>query len=641
MGHGFLAGSFWGGLIGLVMLFVSTQVVERQQLSLPKPAAEPVEVPAGTEFDQARPETDPVVPDAETAPAAEQVSDVTAPEEVEETPPAVDTAALDVPQAPQNSPVGLGDAPIASSDPSIEAASEETVTEPVQGALAVPDSPTVAPAAETGAPEDVAAPGEPEAGSDVEIVATEETTDVASEQSDLTTPDPGAAPETVAAPVEAVAVETTDTAPEMAGPAQQSENDFAAFLDSVGESPVTPAASAPQIGTASAPELPGVQFDAAAVEAPEVPEPSQASGLDVSQSTDAPPSRAEAPQAVEVDIAAGPETTPEPDQPSTPESSISVPDVSVTEAPAATSEPEAPKIEAQEEPPLVVAAAPEPEPEPTAPSATVETPSQSARTTESEDRPLPVVRRLGQSEAEEEPAQAETELVEDVLPDDAPAILRNRIAFENPEAKPVVAIVLVHEGGALDNGVISALPEGITFAVDAGGAGAREVARSYRSAGREIVMIPSLPAGATPQDVEVALQANFAAIPSAVAVIDVDGSGFQADRSAVGQVVDVVAASGHGLITFPRGLNTAHQEAGRAGVPTGLIFRDIDGGSETAPQIQRALDRAAFRARQNDAVILVGRTEPNTLRALTDWVSAGRANDVVLAPVSAALESDG
>ena len=85
-------------------------------------------------------------------------------------------------------------------------------------------------------------------------------------------------------------------------------------------------------------------------------------------------------------------------------------------------------------------------------------------------------------------------------------------------------------------------------------------------------MIPAVPQGAAPQDVEQALQANFAAIPEAVALMDVTGARFQSDRAVVGQVVEVVTDSGHGLITFSRGLNTANQEAQRAGVPSGLIF---------------------------------------------------------------------
>jgi polysaccharide deacetylase 2 family uncharacterized protein YibQ len=221
------------------------------------------------------------------------------------------------------------------------------------------------------------------------------------------------------------------------------------------------------------------------------------------------------------------------------------------------------------------------------------------------------------------------------------ALTRWATDFEVTDDLPLMSVVLVHRGeSALSADVVDGLPGTVSFAVNAGSPGAAKIAADYRAMGREVVMIPSLPVGATPQDVEVALRVNFETIPEAVAVMDNSGESFQSDRAAVAQVVDVVAASGHGLITFPRGLNTAHQRAERAGVPTGLIFRDIDGANETNEQIRRAMDRAAFRARQDEAVILVGRTEARTLEALAEWVLGNRAASVTLAPISAALTTN-
>ena len=188
--------------------------------------------------------------------------------------------------------------------------------------------------------------------------------------------------------------------------------------------------------------------------------------------------------------------------------------------------------------------------------------------------------------------------------------------------------------------MMDVLPDTVAFAIDAGMPRAAIIASEYRALGREVVMIPSLPIAATPQDVEQALRVNFETVPEAVAVMDNSGDSFQSDRAAVAQVVDVVAVSGHGLITFPRGLNTAHQRAERAGVPTGLIFRDIDGGGESNEQIRRAMDRAAFRARQDEAVILVGRTSELTIEALQEWLLGNRAASVTLVPISAALQAD-
>ena len=75
-------------------------------------------------------------------------------------------------------------------------------------------------------------------------------------------------------------------------------------------------------------------------------------------------------------------------------------------------------------------------------------------------------------------------------------------------------------------------------------------------------------------------------------------------------------------------------------MPTGLIFRQLDGGNETSEQIRRTMDRAAFRARQDEAVILVGTTGDATLGAIVEWAMGNRATSVTIAPISAAL-SDG
>ena len=111
MGRGFLAGIFWGAVVGAAILLVSNVTMERQQLSFPRPEAVPVEVPAGSEFDQARPETDPVVPEVETRPSGEVAGGVAAPPDVVEEPPQFDTSSLEVPQPTLDAPGGLGELP--------------------------------------------------------------------------------------------------------------------------------------------------------------------------------------------------------------------------------------------------------------------------------------------------------------------------------------------------------------------------------------------------------------------------------------------------------------------------------------------------------------------------------------------------
>lgn len=219
------------------------------------------------------------------------------------------------------------------------------------------------------------------------------------------------------------------------------------------------------------------------------------------------------------------------------------------------------------------------------------------------------------------------------------ALARHRMPFGNPDGLPVIAVVLmVGRDAGVDAQMLDSLPFPVTLAFDMAVPGQGDLAHTARSAGREVMIIPDLPAGAGPSDVEVALAAHLEALPEAVALMSGPGAeGFQANRSAVAQVVAAAGATGHGLVTFPRGFNTAQQLALRDGVPSALVFRELDGAGEDSAAIGRVLDQAAFRARQEGAVILAGRARPETVTALTEWALGNRAASVALAPVSAVL----
>ena len=547
MGRGFLAGIFWGGLIGLFLIVLSNQVMDRRVLSFPQPEAEPVEVPAGTEFDQARPETDPVVPEAETRPEAEAVVGVQAPEDMVETPPSFDTSSLEVPTPAIESPGTLGEAPEPAAEPEIGVTGpDDSAVVEERPTLPAPDAPTSAPETTSEAPAAVAAPE-------------------AAEEPVVEAPEAQTAPEVQAQESEPpVTVATPEPAP-------QARED-----------------------TASAPE------PAAAPEAALAPEVADA------------PSGVTLPDTGAEDVAIL--------RPGTGEPEVFKPLDGLTDRAPQVETDRLPRVEPEAEP---VAEEFEAAPEVTAP--------------ETGSGTLPTIRRLPGQVDEEPPAVVTEEAAPESPPTTGRAIADWSMPFDNPGDLPLVSIVLVHEAGADAATVARALPETVAIGVRAGDADAAAVARAYRAAGREVVLIPSLPADASPQDVEVALQANFATIPEAVAVMDSTGETFQADRNAVAQVVDVIAATGHGLITFPRGLNTALQQAERSDVPAGLVFRDIDGTGQDAGAIQRALDRAAFRAGRGEAIILVGRTGANTLSAIGEWTLGSRAETITLAPVSRAL----
>ena len=543
LGRGFLAGIFWGALVSVAIVFVSNFALDRRQLSFPRPEAVPVEVPAGSEFDQAREETDPVVPEVETRPGGEALSGVAPPPDAVETPPTFDTSSLEVPQPTIAGPDGLGEVPEIAEEVEIDVTGPGP-SSPVQpltnNELEVPDAPTSAPKTSTEAPAAGLTPPSEDTGPvGEEIAGLAPTLETPSLSGEVEAPRPGG---TTAAP-----------APEAEAPAAET-------------------APPSDTETAAAPEAPESPSMPTLIQPSEVIETPSGQGIIIVDGGDSSsffqPVEGIGNRAPEVETDRLPRIG-------------SVPEVA-PDAPIirrGTENPEAPAVEE--------VAAPEPD-----------------------AAPMPT----------------------------GPAIETWNQPFAAEVSQPLFSLVLVHQGEAMpDTAMLASLPETVSFAVDASLGSAGDIAAAYRAAGREVVMIPALPEGATPQDVEVALRVNMETVPEAVAVMDASGEKFQSDRAAVAQLVDVVTASGHGLITFPRGLNTAHQRAQREGVPAGLIFRDIDGDGQTDEQIRRAMDRAAFRARIDRPVILVGQAKPLTFEAIPEWSLGARAASVTLAPVSAAL----
>lgn len=218
-------------------------------------------------------------------------------------------------------------------------------------------------------------------------------------------------------------------------------------------------------------------------------------------------------------------------------------------------------------------------------------------------------------------------------------------AFENPDNKPVLGIVLVDDGADLaDPGtsmeVLRALSFPVSFAVDALLPDASDRMQVYRAAGFEVLALVDLPAGATAGDAEVNLSVALNALPEAMAVLGGVETGVQTTPDAGRQVAQILAQSGHGLVTQNRGLNTAQKLAARAGVPAAIVFRDFDGAGQPSVVMHRNLDQAVFRAVQDGGAILLGRVRDDTLNALGLWRQQERASRVALGPVSAVMRKE-
>ena len=212
-------------------------------------------------------------------------------------------------------------------------------------------------------------------------------------------------------------------------------------------------------------------------------------------------------------------------------------------------------------------------------------------------------------------------------------------AFSNPQGKPVFAIVLIDRGDpGLDRAALAALPFPVTFALDPTLPEVARLADAYIAAGQEVAMLATaIPAGATAADLEVTFGAHAAALPQAVAVLDLAEGGFQGNRPLATQVIPIIQGQGRGLLTYDAGLNAADQVARRDQLRAGTIFRRIDPEGAPVSDIRRVLDRAAFKAAQDGRVVVVGKATPATVAALLEWTVEGRAAAVALAPATAVM----
>ncbi|MEM7732018.1 MAG: divergent polysaccharide deacetylase family protein [Pseudomonadota bacterium] len=240
-------------------------------------------------------------------------------------------------------------------------------------------------------------------------------------------------------------------------------------------------------------------------------------------------------------------------------------------------------------------------------------------------------------------AEEDTETaVEDVTPEEGPQTRLDRysVEFENPDGKPLLSFVLLDQGdGPVSFDALAEFPYPISYAVDVTSPGAEAAMAQYRAAGLEVLAMVDLPEGSSATDAEVAMQTYLAALPETVAVMEGVGSGLQSSREAAEQLIPILQESGHGLVLFSEGLDTAKKLISREGVPALSVFRDIDGNGQSASVIRRFLDQAAFRAGQEDGgVVIVGRLRAETVSALLLWGLQDRANSVAIAPVSALLK---
>ena len=217
--------------------------------------------------------------------------------------------------------------------------------------------------------------------------------------------------------------------------------------------------------------------------------------------------------------------------------------------------------------------------------------------------------------------------------------------FQNPENKPVLAILLLDIGvaaGGLDSAALSGLPIAVTIAIDPSRKDAAAAAAAYRAAGSEVAILAGdLPAGATPSDLEVAYQSYVKTLPEAVALTGLPSADFQRNSQTAEHLAALLAVDGRGLIGYEQGLNPAERAAEKAHIGHASVVRLFTQADDNSGTLGRELDRAAFLAGQKGAVVIALPTTPEAVTGLVSWASGPSATGVVVAPVSAVMGNGG
>jgi len=225
------------------------------------------------------------------------------------------------------------------------------------------------------------------------------------------------------------------------------------------------------------------------------------------------------------------------------------------------------------------------------------------------------------------------------------ALDKYAVAFTDG-GKPLFSIIIMDNGeGAMAPRSLIKLPFPVTFAIPADLPDAEARAEIYRDAGFEVLALSprevsmSLSGGLEQAQVDSVVTQIFTALPQAVGLVDRPKADLQRDRRLVKALVNRFKTTGHGLITYERGLNPVPRQAQQAGVYAGLIYKVLDRETQGASVIKRFLNRAGQLARRDGHIIVMGTSDAQTVAALVSWALSNKARGLALAPVSAVLRA--
>jgi polysaccharide deacetylase 2 family uncharacterized protein YibQ len=238
--------------------------------------------------------------------------------------------------------------------------------------------------------------------------------------------------------------------------------------------------------------------------------------------------------------------------------------------------------------------------------------------------------------------EVEAQVIEKVLADDR-ALEINATQYEATD-RPLLGVILLDIGAkGLSVDKLKKLNAPLTIAILADAPDASERALAYSVAGFEVIAMASddsdsvLNQAMNAIQIQSALDVIFTNVPNAIGLLDSKQASIQKNRRMAKVIVKGFVDSGHGLVTYAKGLNSVDREARAAGVRATKVARTLDANSENKAIMVRYLDRVSLDAGRDGAAIILGTTAKTTVATIAVWLLSSKGQSVSLAPASAVL----
>ncbi|MDC3309735.1 divergent polysaccharide deacetylase family protein [bacterium] len=210
--------------------------------------------------------------------------------------------------------------------------------------------------------------------------------------------------------------------------------------------------------------------------------------------------------------------------------------------------------------------------------------------------------------------------------------------FKADPKLPKMSIILLDDGTHNINlDILEAFPYPITFALAPSWKGAAAAMKNYRRRDFEVIVLAEFADDVIPEEARILLQNDLRRLPEAVAVMEAYQGSLRARPAMLERITKLIKSTGHGLVLLPKALGTVNALVVKTGVQTATISQRLDDKDQNARQIRKILDQAILKARNDGAVIVIGKFRYETIKALMLWGLQDRVNHVALAPISALL----